>query len=299
MGDGGRRRIAWLFLALSLEAGCQLLAGIDSRSLGTQADAASDSDATGASDAASDSDPGDAGPANDGMATADTSPAECPGTAGPASIHVKDGPVSFCIDRTEVTHGQYLAFAGIANPLAAVAPLIPECSGWLAPKTPPADPDELPVRDIAWCDAWAFCKWAGKRLCGAIGGTGAIDAGHINDPAHDEWFFACSKGGAQPLPYGATELPGNCNVGDGAALAPAASFPRCVGAYPDLHDMVGNISEFYDYVQYDDAGKVTYWGERASDWLDDDNSSCASVSAIDDVTHTYEAIGFRCCSDPL
>ncbi len=88
-------------------------------------------------------------------------------------------------------------------------------------------PAQPPFPD--WCDAYAFCAFAGKRLC-----------------TISELRFACTRGGQQGWPYGDTFDGSACN---GAELGldaswPVGSHPSCQGAFPGLFDLVGNIDEW-------------------------------------------------------
>ena len=99
---------------------------------------------------------------------------------------VKGGPMvrivsaigsAYCIDSTEVTQSQYSAF--LTGTRESVSDPPPECRSNtdLVPCAgagyEPATRGNYPVTCIDWCDAWSFCHWAGKRLCGAIAGVPA------------------------------------------------------------------------------------------------------------------------------
>lgn len=70
----------------------------------------------------------------------------------------------------------------------------------------------------------------------------------------------------------------------------------CAGGYVALHDMVGNVDEFYDAIQFDDAGAVTHFGHRGGSWRST-NPDCNHHSAIDVGSAKSVEVGFHCCSD--
>jgi hypothetical protein len=103
-------------------------------------------------------------------------------------VEVTSASGRYCIDSTEVTNAHYAAFL-------AMSPT--PSSGWPAP----VDQGRHPVTFVDWCDAFAFCRWAGKRLCGKIG-DGANAPADLANAAKSQWFNACTAGGtkAYPLP---------------------------------------------------------------------------------------------------
>lgn len=127
--------------------------------------------------------------------------AACASSRGPSMIELMFGSNSYCIDSTEVTNEQYAVFLADSNKPPPHARCdfdtnyTPNCDG--ANSQGALDP----VSCIDWCDAWAFCAWAGKRLCGRIGG-GPNAPDTMDDPTKSQWFAACSKGGAQDFAYG-------------------------------------------------------------------------------------------------
>jgi formylglycine-generating enzyme required for sulfatase activity len=177
----------------------------------------------------------------------------CPGDAGPTMVRAG----SFCIDSTEVTHAQYMAF--LATYDGSSPPQPPQCSAWNTDLRPFASLGPNHPAIVNYCDAFVYCKWAGKRLCG---GFPRADAGAdaapppspfdaaAADPQKSQWYYACTGGdpSTRPLPYGMTYVKGLCNdVNDDAGTTlPVGSKPLCEGGVPGLFDMAGNLSEWED-----------------------------------------------------
>jgi formylglycine-generating enzyme len=252
----------------------------------------------------------------------------CPGDAGPIPVRVTVGEGSFCVDSTEVTRAEYVAFLKAAGPPREPDPLCeykngsdagyePSSSSNCEKFWPPSVEEEsLPMGCIDWCDARAYCTWAGKRLCGAIGGGPAsFDA---PDASTDEWYLACSKGGTRIYPYGNDFEAEACNVAqkspDGGYTtsepqAPVMANGQCVGGFKGLYDMAGNVEEWEDAC--DDAGLCEAGaGPRCNHCLTRGGSSfdygsptvtrCDLPSAFQTYTRdgVYSRdIGFRCCSE--
>ena len=211
----------------------------------------------------------------------------CPaGLPGPTLVQVPSpSGGSYCVDRTEVTNADYAAFL-IASP--PTSGQLSSC-GWNATYVPPygwpaAGKDSYPVVWVDWCDAYAFCAWAGKRLCGK-----------------SEWYNACSAGGTRTYPYGSTYNTTACVGGDydgtpgygGTDYAQqAGSVVSCEGGYPGLFDLSGNVFEWQDSC----SGTPDYclfgggaFGSGAS------QLECgAGISASRDTR--YPTMGFRCCT---
>ncbi len=143
----------------------------------------------------------------------------CPACSGPPMISDTSPEGKFRIDATEVTNAQYQAFlaAGV-DPASQPA----ECS-WnseLAPNTTtpssecttalfdPVNRADYPVVCVDWCDAQAYCKWAGKRLCQHPGGP------TLGGDVSFEWIYACTANQTLTFPYGNTYDPSACNGKD-------------------------------------------------------------------------------------
>ena len=251
----------------------------------------------------------DAGPPDDGSTAADadaTTPVDaappCPGDAGPAMVDVG----GYCIDSTEVTEAQYATF------LAAVGstPSDPAPCAFKTSHTPdngstcrwnPAMYPNLPVVCVDWCDATAYCKWAGKRLCGKIGGGSVAYPGAEDiDATKDQWYRACSMAGTRKYPYGNTLDAGACNGSERNVSATVAvgSRPGCVGGYPGLFDMVGNAFEWENSCADNSSGAKCKL--RSGSWFFNDGAGynrCSGVYTSDSVrSKRYDDTGFRCCA---
>src|SRR5262249_10857426 len=134
---------------------------------------------------------------------------------GPSLAKVESSLGPYCIDSTEVTNAHYQAFFDAQGGASAVPRIgFPGCDtvATLRPDVPtwPVEgAQNLPVGRANWCQAAAYCQWAGKRLCGKIGGGPLLDQ-FKNEANVAQWFNACSHGGALAFPYGNTYEPGRC-----------------------------------------------------------------------------------------
>ena len=172
---------------------------------------------------------------------------DCMARVGPALVDVGD----FCIDTTEVTYALYQIFL---DDIEGTMPEQPAVCSWndsFDPATMLANGEssQLPVRGVDWCDAYVFCAWSGKRLCGRPGGGPAS----YDQPALEEesqWYSACSEDGSHAFPYGDSYEEQSCNGGDyGDAEigpVPVGSITSCSGGYPGIYDMSGNVWEWED-----------------------------------------------------
>lgn len=245
----------------------------------------------------------DGGSADAGGAT-DASDAACPGRAGPAMVTAGDG--GFCIDVTEVTNEQYLPFYA-AMLEAGVQPAPCDWNTDFRPSTwttsAPyfaASRASFPAYSVDWCDAWAFCAWAGKRLCGARGG-GPVPYGAQADAAASQWTYACSNGGTQAYPYGDVYDAGAClgywHPDSNGYPADAAGVPSCVGGVPGVYDMSGNAWEWEDGCQTPPTGAGDYCPRRGGSAYSSLSSElrCSSIY-LDRRDDRFGNVGFRCCS---
>ncbi len=177
----------------------------------------------------------------------------------------------YWIDETEVTHRMFAAFVA-ATGHTTVAELAGRTSGfvdgrhhaaipggsWRNPggTVRPASPaPDHPVVAVAWADAEAYCRWAGRRL-----------------PTEAEWEKAARGAGGRRFPWGDAPVDGTrANTADRASgigwadpaiddgfatTAPVGRFAAGAGPFGTL-DQAGNVWEWvwdrYDARAYDRA----------------------------------------------
>ena len=225
-----------------------------------------------------------------------TCPDDLPGS--PMVLVPCENGRAFCIDAFETTRAEYEAFLKEQGSSSALTP--GQCAGNTSHSPDAAcDAGEHVTREpnhpqvcVNWCDAHAYCAWAGKRLCQA----------DINDPtsaALNEWYTACSAAGSRKFPYGNDFDSARCN-GFGSASEPpttvaVGSLPGCEGGYPGLFDMSGNVDEWVNLCYADPDGHV-FCGVSSGYWYDefDDELACADIGPYQ-ALKANPGIGIRCC----
>jgi len=246
-------------------------------------------------DAGDDGAPGDAG---DGGGSTDAGPCST-GLPGPALVPV--GDAGYCIDSTEVTNADYAKFlAGVKD---AGLPVPAFCGkntpqDWAGGPWTVGKDEARPVVQVDWCDAYWFCKWAGKRLCGDRTG-GALAPADMVNPVRSQWQYACTGGTSNDYPYGPTYDPARCNgaaSGKGMTVD-AGSMAGCIGGVPGLHDMSGNVWEWIDSCDGNTAG-TDHCANGAGGWQDGDPTllKCKGFDIKSPRTDKGPQTGIRCCS---
>lgn len=300
-------------VALTGAAGCQLLAGIEdvhhdglAEAGDTQVETSSETGPleTGLPDSTQvDSeagaletglpDTGDTGPKDTGsVAETEAGPPPCPSTSGThPMVRITTPTGSYCMDVNEVTVAQMEAYDG-ATP-SAPAGLPSKCAAvwdhWY-PRDVGIDKSE-PAINTNWCQAWAYCRWAGKRLCRSIDTKAAISA------ANSELGWACGQGATKsPRPYGTTYVKGTCDVESGRSTPIAiTTTPACHGTtapYDKVLNLIGSAEEWSE--ECPDAtsclARGGYFGHAS-------NVAVCAYEFKYALGAQFASLGFRCCAD--
>lgn len=228
-----------------------------------------------------------------------------PPDAGRCNAHavlVRSLVDEFCMDRQEVTAMRYADFLDSAPDVSNQQA---ECS-WnesVAPRKNWPRAPQLPVTDVDWCDAAAFCAWAGGSLCGRVGGGSVPTREQGKDPSVSRWMAACSRDGALTYPYGDDYEPNACNGGDPlhGNAAEVGSHVECEGGFPGLFDLSGNVAEWEDGCDDPITGggpklsfclaRGGYSQSQGAPWRQLECGYVASAQRAD----AGKAVGFRCC----
>ena len=254
---------------------------------------------------------GSAGDAGGGGAGGDPT-GDCPtGLAGPSMVEITaPNGTKYCIDSTEVTRGQYDEFFSEMQYNTGSQPEFCEWNDSFSPTSSPVPTADRPVTDVNWCQALAYCQWAGKRLCGRVGG-GAIGfdgEDEARDANVQEWYGACSNGGTTAYCYGDTFDEETCRVvfdeTDEYWTAPVASYLGCHGVdlpHSAVFDLIGNVSEWTAECEVGPGtamrcleiggGATSSTAASILPLMD-----CSILGALD-TSKTLPTLGFRCCAD--
>lgn len=183
----------------------------------------------------------------------------------------------FYIDHYEVTNDEYAKFVRLTR------------------RNPPAHWREgqyengearLPVVNVTWYEARAFCEWAGKRL-----------------PVEAEWEYAARGRDNRLYPYGNEWKPRFSN-----ARETGLDKPQAVGSYPEgdstfgVADLAGNVAEWTEteFLPYpgsqarrDDGHRII----RGGGFRVPAREQTATERFFDRPSASYDFVGFRCAKD--
>ena len=243
-----------------------------------------------------------------------------PGGRGPKMVAITlPGITPFCIDTTEVTQTQYVEFLNAkVDPAKQSRPICAQQNTTFEPKVRPDDEmfwkncpkgiydpatrGDAPITCVTHCDAVAYCEWAGKRLCGAIGGgPRPSEEGHLALET-SEWYQACSQGGMRKYPYGDEYVAGKCGEpgGEPSGTAPVAisDANACRAAEPpfdQIVNMVGNAAEWEDYCRQDIICTNRGGGSNTGLGVGEKGFDCTTAHGSSMQGHID--VGIRCCAD--
>jgi hypothetical protein len=263
-------------------------AGVDAGGMDAGVDHAQDAGVDAAPDAGKDA--ADAHPLSDGGG-GEPLVSGCKGIHGPTPVNIEG---MFCIDSTEVTNAQYAEFLAATSPSEITQPAPCAWNTSFVPGSFPygAGQDNVPVMAMDYCDAWSYCAWAGKRLCGRVGHNTAM----FNDVLNGEVYYACSGGAAHPYTYtyGNTYNANNCDT-DMFRLDPVKSNPACVSnVYPGLYDLSGNVAVWMDMCEPDTTDGMMDVCRLSTPLYSD--YTCGAMNYLQRYFQSGTT-GMRCCSD--
>ncbi len=265
-------------------------------------------DSTGADSSATDSSAADSG--SDGATMVDSGP--CGVHPGPRMVQLTTSKGVFCVDTTEVSNAQFAEFS------AATKPSMPPYCAFktvYSVANPLPSARELPVVNVDWCDAYQYCAWAGKRLCGGAAGGHVVRTGTtVSDfVADSQWTLACENNVPTVYSTGDT-FPGGdagvCNItnngGEPWAVTAGASCKGVVAPFDQIVNLTGNAGEWEDNcASYDatpdaaSAGATICYvrgGLPSTCCVNDFDYKCRTANIITARNAKSPKIGFRCCS---
>lgn len=302
-----------------------------SAAAGGQGGGAGESTADGGRAGASDERGGQGGVG--GSEPYDPSDPTCPTTLlGPPMVLLRSpAGVPYCIDQHEVRQKDYAPFveaatkdAGGIKKLACgenvkwtvmqeefhQKPGLETYTGCGEPGTwNPEKHGEWPKTCVDECAAKAFCTFAGKELCGAVGGGELkfTDDGYLDlDPENNAWFNACSNGGKTLLPRGNERKEATCEQAILDPATPAAAEPaECRSSEPPFGSMIGLGTGVREYVNACTGANGTNCAiagpsldpyspgqSVAPQYVAPHHKECGEVGLI---SSGGDGIGFRCC----
>lgn len=165
---------------------------------------------------------------------------------------------------------------------------------------------EYPMVCADFCDAWAYCKWAGKRLCRSLdhpaGGVLTLESGALEalmKSERHEWTYACTQGGKTKWPYGDEFEAGTCidktryaAGGPDALRAANLEGETCHGTEPPYSDIYHMSASVAEWVNACDKFECALEGGA----FGMEPNSCVEPATAwsGEIARSY---GIRCCAD--
>ncbi len=207
---------------------------------------------------------------------------------------------SYWIDIHEVTNRYYQKFVEATGHRPALDETCESDSCWSGnlwnkDGTFPADVANQPVTQVSWNDAFAYCKWRGKRL-----------------PTEAEWEKAARGPLGNLFPWGNDAPPGRATFRrkwrGKTTMTDVGSYPTGKSIY-GLHDMAGNVwewvADWYEQKAYKSHPKWNPKGPatgelkviRGGSWVNNKDTLVSGFRRWSRPEVRFNDTGFRCAKD--
>lgn len=192
----------------------------------------------------------------------------------------------FAMDETPVTNAQFARFlqASGYHPKHTENLL----KHWKGGQPPPGKEDH-PVVYVDLDDAWAYARWAHKRL-----------------PTEEEWQYAGQGNDGRTYPWGETLEPGRCNGGETGGTTPVKAFPGERSPF-GCYDMCGNVWQWTSSYRSDGHTRFciirggAFYAAKGSGWYVDGGPRPVNFATKFLLSwpglDRCSTIGFRCVVD--